>query len=82
VLSRDDVRAAMRQPGVVSFKADLTSRKAPGWGLLKDMEEVGIPLLSIQGPGFERPWKSNAYTPGQVIAAINDAKRSGPVAAR
>lgn len=78
VLNRDDVKAALGSDGVVVFKADLTSRKAPGWDKLAELKEVGIPLLAIFGPGHEKPWKSNAYSPGQVIEAIASARGPAP----
>ncbi len=74
VLSRDDVRAAINAPGVVSFKADLTARNAPGWARLKAFNRNGIPLLVIQGPGLPQPWLSEAYTPTQVIETIANAR--------
>lgn len=74
VLSRSDVEAALTQPGVSTFLADLTSRKAEGWQALKYMGERGIPLLAIFVPGQKEPiFKSNAYTPSDVIEAINRA---------
>jgi len=74
VLSREDVKAALSAEGVVALKADLTSDKAPGWKLLSDLGEVGIPLLSIHGPGFERPFKSNAYGAATVIEQVAAAR--------
>lgn len=81
VLSRDDVLDRVTAPGVAAFKADLTSESAPGWARLRKFEEVGIPLLVIIGPGLNEPWKSNAYTPEQVIRILGEAG-AGPVADR
>lgn len=81
VLSRDDVLDRVTAPGVVAFKADLTSESAPGWARLSKFEEVGIPLLVIVGPGLSEPWKSNAYTPEQVIRILGEAG-AAPVADR
>lgn len=77
VLGTDQVRAALKSPGVAAFEVDLSSKKAPGWALLKELNEPGIPLLAIQGPGYASPWKSNAYNPAQVVAAI-DAAHGAP----
>lgn len=74
VLSTDLVREALKQPGVVAFEVDLSSKKAPGWALLKELNEPGIPLLAIKGPGYAAPWKSNAYNPSQVVEAITAAR--------
>jgi thiol:disulfide interchange protein DsbD len=74
VLNKPDVQAALGSSGVVAMKADLTSRKAPGWAKMAELHEVGIPLLAITGPGLPSPWKSNAYSPAQVIATIKQAR--------
>lgn len=74
VLGTQQVRDAIKQPGVVAFEVDLSSKKAPGWALLKELNEPGIPLLAIRGPGYASPWKSNAYNPSQVVEAIAAAR--------
>lgn len=74
VLGTKVVRDALKQPGVVAFEVDLSSKKAPGWALLKELNEPGIPLLAIRGPGYTAPWKSNAYNPTQVVEAIAAAR--------
>jgi thiol:disulfide interchange protein len=74
VLGTEVVREALKQPGVVAFEVDLSSKKAPGWALLKELNEPGIPLLAIKGPGYATPWKSNAYNPSQVVEAITAAR--------
>jgi thiol:disulfide interchange protein len=75
VLSRDPVKTALLSGGVVSLTADLTSRGDPGWDLLRELEERGIPLLVVYTPGSDRPtFKSNAYTVEQVVAAVDEAK--------
>lgn len=73
VLATDDVRAAIKQPAVVAFKADVTARNAPGWARLKTFDRNGIPLLVITGPGLSEPWLSEAYTPTSVIEAVSRA---------
>jgi thiol:disulfide interchange protein len=74
VLNRSEVKTALSAPGVEAFKADLTSRKAEGWDKLAELHEVGIPLLSITGPGLPQVWKSNAYSPSEVISTLDQAK--------
>lgn len=73
VLDREPVNGKLAGSGVVPLIADLTSRKAPGWDKLQDLGQTGIPLLVVYGPGLEEPWMSNAYTPGQVMEAIERA---------
>ena len=64
-------------PNIVTFTADNTSRNAPGWALMKELGQTGIPLLAIWGPedSLLTPWQSNAYTASQVETAI--AERAG-----
>ena len=77
VLDRNPVSGKLASKGVVPLLADLTSRKAPGWDKLRDLGQTGIPLLVVYGPGLEEPWMSNAYTPGQVMEAIERASGKG-----
>jgi len=81
VLNRDPVRSELAKNDVVNFTVDLTSTKAPGWEYLKELGQTGIPLLVIYTPGSHEPWQSNAYTPPQVISALESA-RSTAVAQR
>lgn len=79
VLGRDPVRGKLVGSGVTPMVADLTSTNAPGWQTLRDLGQTGIPLLVVFSPegGPDRPaWMGNAYTPAQVVEAI-DAARSG-----
>ena len=61
---------------IVMFTADNTSRKAPGWELMSEIGQTGIPLLAIWSPSdsFDAPWQSNAYTSNQVIEALTAAE--------
>lgn len=77
VLNTPKVAEALAAPGVVALKADLTSRKAPGWAALKGYNEVGIPLLVVEGPSIPEPYKSNAYTIDAVLSAIQRAGGGG-----
>ncbi|HVZ93127.1 MAG TPA: thioredoxin family protein, partial [Phycisphaerales bacterium] len=74
VLSREDVEAALKSPGVTSLTADLSSRHDPGWDKLRSLGRKGVPLLAVIGPGNADPWISDAYTPAQVIDAITAAR--------
>ncbi|MBL9033054.1 MAG: thioredoxin family protein [Phycisphaerae bacterium] len=82
VLSDRRIKAALRQPSVAAIKVDLTARQAEGWAKLKELNEVGIPLLWIAGPGLPDGWKSNAYTVAQVLEAIQNAQGAPSRAAR
>lgn len=84
VLARDPVRAELLGPGVVPMVADLTSTTAPGWETLRALGQTGIPLLAVFNPagGEKSPvWMANAYTPGQVLDAIELARESPKAAA-
>jgi thiol:disulfide interchange protein DsbD len=77
VLSRDPVKKELLSAGVVPMVADLTSTAAPGWDTLRALGQTGIPLLVVYTPegGPENPaWMSNAYTPAQVMAALDQAR--------
>ena len=77
VLRTSDLVKVLNSSGVVPMKADVTPKTAPGWAKLKELGEVGIPLLAVLHGG-DGPdgvvFKSNAYTPQQVIAAIEKAR--------
>lgn len=81
VLNREDVRSALRSEGVVAMKADLTATSAQGWEKLQSLNEVGIPLLAVFGPGLSQPFKSSAYTPSDVLGQIEAARSRGVAAA-
>ena len=74
VLNREPVRGVLESDDVVMVRADLTSRKAPGWEKLRSLGSTGIPLLVVYGPGLEEPWMSNAYTSQQVLEAVGRAR--------
>ncbi len=78
VLHRPEVVKAMNQQGIVPVKADVTSKQAPGWAKLKELKQLGIPLLVVVrndgSAAGEVVFMSNAYTPQQVIDAIEQAR--------
>ena len=76
VLERDPVKSEFANSDVVLFTVDLTSDEAAGWKTLEQMGETGIPLLVIYTPGNNTPWKSNAYTPAQVMTAVSSARNA------
>jgi len=75
VLNREPVKGSLSSADVVPVVVDLTSRKAAGWEKLKSLGYTGIPLLVVDGPSDAEVWKSNAYTPQQVLDAIASAKK-------
>ncbi len=75
VLGKDPVKSLLLGDDVVPMVADVTGSTAPGWQKIKELDQVGIPLLAIFSPGQPDPiWMSNAYTSKQVAAAIRQAK--------
>jgi len=86
VLQTQQVKDAIKINQVQTFRADVTSRKAPGWDRVRALKQPGVPLLVIWGPGLTEPWLSNAYTIQQVVDVLARAGRpagqpvSGPVA--
>lgn len=75
VLETRPVISAAAASDVTAIKVDLTSDESPGWRLLADHGRVGIPLLVILGPDGEEVFKADVYTPDQIAAAIESAKR-------
>jgi thiol:disulfide interchange protein len=74
VLHRSDVAEALSQPGVAAIKVDITSRASDGWNLLHAYDRVSIPLLVVQRPDGTVTLKSDAYTPEQVLKALEQAR--------
>jgi thiol:disulfide interchange protein DsbD len=74
VFRSTDVVALMQEPGVVPMKVDLTGDNQPGNAKLKELNWVGIPYLSISGPGLDQPIGYDNYTPRMVIDAVGKAK--------
>ncbi len=74
VLHRPEVAAALAQPGVAAIKVDITSRQSDGWNLLHVYDRVSIPLLVVQSADGAVTLKSDAYTPEQVLTALEQAK--------
>ena len=80
VLDVDPVKTRLAEDdAIVIFTADNTSRHAPGWVLMRELGQTGVPLLAIWGPddGLTAPWKSTAYTSGQVMTAIEEVASDG-----
>lgn len=71
VLRTEEVVKLLNAPHVSVVKADVTAKTAPGWKALAELGEVGIPLLVVMKKDTgEVVFKSNAYTPQQVIDAV------------
>ena len=82
VLNRNPVKDALAAEDVITFTVDLTSTKAPGWDLLHDLGQTGIPLLVIYTPGKDQPWLQNAYPSEQVMKALEQARHTTAIARR
>lgn len=75
VLANERVESLLTSDGVVPMKVDLTpSDNADAAAMLEKMNRVTIPLLVVLDPDGNEVFKSDAYTPQQVIDAINAAK--------
>ncbi len=81
VLSQDAVVEALNDPRVRAMKVDLTGGNAAGRAKLAEAGRVMIPLLVVYGPDGREVFKADAYTPDQVLRAV-EAARQGPVASR
>jgi thiol:disulfide interchange protein len=81
VLGSDPVRALLQASDTVMVKVDLTGKNPEGEAALHALGRTGIPTLAVFGPGLPEPWVSSAYTPDQVIRAIEQA-RAGAISRR
>jgi thiol:disulfide interchange protein len=64
---------ALRKHGVVSLKADLTDKHAPGEDLLTQLSPGGgIPLTAIWAPGMDQPVKlSSVYSSATLLKILD-----------
>lgn len=77
VLATKQVAAALNGDGVVAMKVDLTGNNEAGNALLRESGRLTIPLIVVLAPDGTEIFKSDAYTPRQVLDAIAQAKRGG-----
>ena len=76
VLQTPGVVAALDREDVVPMKIDLTGDNPDGKARLEEAKRLTIPLLVVYGSNGEEIWKSDAYTPSQVLGAIEEADRT------
>lgn len=73
VLNSDAVATEFAKSNVAAIKVDITNRKSEGWNLLHEYDRVSIPLLVVEDAHGKIVLISDAYTPGQVVAALQSA---------
>ena len=73
VLQTPDVVAALDRVDVVPMKIDLTGENPDGVAKRNEAGRLTIPLLVVYGKDGAEIWKSDAYTPSQVLGAIEEA---------
>lgn len=81
ILNRDPVVSRLKQSDIVLLEVDMTSAKAPGWELLKQIGRSGVPTVAIAGPGGSSPVFVNNLTSENVLTSLDDAgvpKREAP----
>ena len=78
VLQTERVVAALDRPDVVPMKIDLTGDNPDGREKLIEAARRTIPLLVVYDRNGNEVWKSDAYTPSQVLEAIAEAGPEGP----
>lgn len=76
VLQTPGVVTALDRTDVVPMKIDLTGENPDGIAKRNEAGRLTIPLLVVYGRDGAEIWKSDAYTPGQVIEAIVDGDRT------
>lgn len=75
VLYRGEVVAALKQPGVVPMKVDLTATNQAGNEKLNAVGRVMIPALVVLTPDGREVLNSDAYTMDQVLRALKEARK-------
>ena len=76
VLQTDAVVKTFDREDVVPMKIDLTGENPDGKAKLEEAARLTIPLLVVYGKDGEEIWKSDAYTPTQVLDAVGKAEAS------
>jgi len=76
VLNLPSVAEALNGAGVVPMKVDLTGNNEDGNALLRETGRLTIPWLVILAPDGREVFRSDAYTPMQVLDAVAEAKRT------
>ncbi len=76
VLHTPKVVDALDRDDVVAMKIDLTGENPDGKAKLEEAARLTIPLLVVYGSKGSEVWKSDAYTPGQVLDAIDAGDKS------
>ncbi|MEX0654895.1 MAG: thioredoxin family protein [Phycisphaeraceae bacterium] len=74
VLYTDRVSEALRQPGVVPMKVDLTGNNDAGNQMLASVNRLTIPLLVVFSPDGREVFKGDFYTADQILTALDQAK--------
>lgn len=74
LLKDDRVQSELTRPDTVGFDVDVTSTSSPGWGVLDELDQAGVPCVAVYGPESDEPWTSNIATPPQLVDAINRAR--------
>ena len=75
VLADEDVVAQLKRADVIPMKIDLTGDNPDGKAKRNEAGRLTIPLLVVYGRNGEEIWKSDAYTPNQVLEAIAEAEQ-------
>jgi len=63
---------SLKEGGVITLKADLTSSSAAGWSKLKELNQVGsIPFTAVYLPGQDKPVPlSGIYSSANLLEAL------------
>jgi thiol:disulfide interchange protein len=73
VLHDRRVVEALRQPGVVPMKVDLSGNNPIGNQKLRQLDRLTIPLLVVFAPDGREVFKGDYYTVEQVLGALQEA---------
>ena len=75
VLADEDVVAQLKRADVIPMKIDLTGENPDGQARLIEAGRRTIPLLVVYDRDGQEIFKSDAYTPSQVLEAIAEAEQ-------
>ncbi len=76
VLESAAVLSQLNVGGIRAIKVDLTGNNEPGRALLKSYNRLTIPLVVILDRNGDVLFQSDAYTPSQIVTALEQARAS------
>ena len=76
-LLTDLLSNVLGDPEVAPIKVDITGRNPAGKAKLRSLGHLTIPLVVVMAPDGRIVFKSDFYTVGQLLRAVETATQSG-----